>query len=242
MRAFTVWARANRRLRDNPMEGVSGFNAEEDQGYARRSLTEREFGQLIAAALANDLRSWLAGKALGESVPPRHHGPAKMIRADLEAAGIPYETEEGFADFHALRGFYVSALIKSAANIKTLQTLARHSNPSLTIKRYAKANTQDVVEAVQSLPNPAMVAPVRRSLPAQMDAETSAITPAVHGSDLPVDTIREGSAPVASCRSRASGAGGGNGPTCCGRKLWTGSVGDCRMPNGEGGIRTPEGL
>ena len=27
-----------------------------------------------------------------------------MLRVDLEAAGIPYETDSGFADFHSLRG------------------------------------------------------------------------------------------------------------------------------------------
>jgi len=92
------------------------------------------------------------GKAPGQSVFPLHHETAKMIRRDLEAAGIPYETEAGFADFHSLRGTYISALVRSGASIKTVQTLARHSNPALTLARYAKTDLHDVIGAVEFLP------------------------------------------------------------------------------------------
>jgi hypothetical protein len=86
-------------------------------------------------------------------VLPLHARTAEMIRADLEAAGIAYETEDGFADFHSLRGFYISALIRSGASIKTTQTLARHSTPTLTLARYAKLDIHDVTGAVANLPD-----------------------------------------------------------------------------------------
>jgi hypothetical protein len=76
-----------------------------------------------------------------------------MLKIDLEAAGIPYETDSGVADFHSLRGCYISYLISSGASIKTTQTLARHSTPSLTIGIYAKASRFDIDGAVEALPD-----------------------------------------------------------------------------------------
>jgi len=76
-----------------------------------------------------------------------------MLRIDLEAAGIPYETESGVVDFHALRGCYISYLVSSGASVKTCQILARHSTAALTIGTYAKASRLDIGGAVESLPN-----------------------------------------------------------------------------------------
>ena len=78
---------------------------------------------------------------------------AEMLRFDLEAAGIPYETDSGVADFHSLRGCYISYLVASGASVKTCQTLARHSDPKLTIGIYAKASRFDLNSAVESLPD-----------------------------------------------------------------------------------------
>jgi hypothetical protein len=75
-----------------------------------------------------------------------------MLRIDLEAAGIAYETASGVIDFHALRATYVSHLVSSGASVKTCQVLARHSTPNLTIGIYAKASLHDVQGAVERLP------------------------------------------------------------------------------------------
>jgi hypothetical protein len=40
-----------------------------------------------------------------------------MLRVDLEAAGIPYETDSEVADFHVLRAAYVSNLVPSGASV-----------------------------------------------------------------------------------------------------------------------------
>jgi hypothetical protein len=76
-----------------------------------------------------------------------------MIRIDLEAAGVAYETPSGVVDFHALRGCYISFLVSSGASVKTCQTLARHSSPVLTIGIYAKASLLDITGAVDALPD-----------------------------------------------------------------------------------------
>ncbi len=221
LRAFCRWCKADGRMRDEPMAGVTGYNAREDVRHARRSLTEDELSRLIRttegapihhemtgpdramayqlaagtglrvneirsltpesfrldrpapcvalkaadeknrqgneqpipAPLVVDLRRWLAGRPVGESVLPLTPRTGDMIREDLEAAGIAYETAEGFADFHALRAFYISSLIRSGASVKTTQALARHSTPALTLARYAKVDVHDVAGAVSNLPD-----------------------------------------------------------------------------------------
>ena len=66
------------------------------------------------------------------------------LPTDPTAAGIPYETDSGVADFHRLRGVCVSNLVSSGASVKTCQVLARHSSPILTIGIYAKASLRDI--------------------------------------------------------------------------------------------------
>ena len=78
---------------------------------------------------------------------------AEMLRVDLESAGIAYETASGVADFHALRAAYVTNLVASGASVKTCQTLARHSTPTLTIGLYAKVSLHDIKGAVENLPD-----------------------------------------------------------------------------------------
>ena len=80
--------------------------------------------QPIAESLARELRLWLVGKPPGRSVFPLHHETAKAMARDLEAVGIAYETDEGTADFHALRSFYATSLIRSGANIAEFHKLS----------------------------------------------------------------------------------------------------------------------
>ena len=106
---------------------------------AAYSKRRRDDTQPIPLALAAALRRRLASKAPGSSVfgkLTKH--TAEMIRADLEAAGISYRDASGrVADFHALRHSYVTALAKSNAPVKIVQSLARHSTPSLTLGVYS---------------------------------------------------------------------------------------------------------
>jgi hypothetical protein len=57
------------------------------------------------------------------------------------------------------RSAYVGELVRSGASVKTCQTLARHSTPSLTIGVYADASLHDIVGAVDSLPDLTTVGP-----------------------------------------------------------------------------------
>jgi hypothetical protein len=48
----------------------------------------------------------------------------------------------------------ISDLVSSGVSVKTCQSLARHSTPSLTIAVYAKASLHDIKGAVENLPDP----------------------------------------------------------------------------------------
>jgi hypothetical protein len=78
---------------------------------------------------------------------------ADMLKIDLKAAGVPYETHEGCFDFHVNRVTYISNLMAGGTSVKTCQELARHHDPALTIGIYAKTSLHDVQGAVESLPD-----------------------------------------------------------------------------------------
>jgi integrase len=111
--------------------------------------------QPLPTAVADRLRPWLAGKAPGRPVfAGMTCRTALMLRRDLAAAGVEYETSEGVADFYAARVSYITNLVASGASVKTCQTLARHSTPVLTIGVYARTSLHDIKGAVEALPDP----------------------------------------------------------------------------------------
>jgi integrase len=122
---------------------------------AAYSKRRRDDAQPIRPDLADSLRAWLATKAPGRPVfgtLTRH--TARMMRRDLEAAGVPYrDGSNRVADFHSLRHSYVSALARSNAPVKVIQTLARHSTPSLTFGVYAHIGVFDQTAALEALPD-----------------------------------------------------------------------------------------
>ena len=175
-----------------------------------RNLPEEGTEQPIAPGLARDLRAWPRDKPPGLPALPVHHETAKAMRRDLEAAGIPYATDEGIADFHSLRGFYISSLIRSGASIKTVQVLARHSNPSLTLARYARINVHDVAGAVDSLPD--LSGSGDEAEPMARTGTDSASALPVRGSESPVGRGRAGSVPDASRRDGVGAEENPDGP------------------------------
>ena len=126
----------------------------------------REAVQPLPPALAARLAPWLATLPSGRPIFNMPERTAEMIRVDLAAAGLEYETPSGFADFHSLRGVYISDLVASGASVKVCQTLARHSTPSLTIGLYAKASLHDIKGAVASLPDPGKDTPKSEAMAA----------------------------------------------------------------------------
>ncbi len=106
--------------------------------------------------------------------------PHLMIKADLKTAGIDYETDEGTAYFHSLRHIYATALQMTAGNVKTAQTLMRHSDPRLTLNIYTHGIPEQERAAIEALP----------------DLNVSAEQRKTGTDDRPVDCIAEESSAV----------------------------------------------
>ena len=66
---------------------------------------------------------------------------------------LTYKNFDGrFADFHSLRHTFITNLGKAKVSPKTAQTLARHSDISLTMNIYSHIEEEDQIEAINALP------------------------------------------------------------------------------------------
>ena len=128
---------------------------------AAYSKRRRDDVQPIRPDLADALRPWLASRAPGKPVWGKLTKHTNiLIQSDLARAGIPYrDGADRVADFHALRHSYVTALAMSSAPVKVVQTLARHSTPTLTLGIYAHVGLYDQTSALDALPDLTPTAP-----------------------------------------------------------------------------------
>ena len=130
--------------------------------------------QPIDPALADALAGWLRGKADTGPVLALPGETAEMLHTDMrrakwawwrEAAGAderkkraakdflkPVDGEGRIVDFHALRHYYISQVVRSGASVKVCMDLARHSTPTLTLGRYAHTRLADLRGAVPTVP------------------------------------------------------------------------------------------
>jgi len=106
-----------------------------------------------------EIPTWLVD-ALKESSEDKSPGdpllnvPTHMDRSfnrDLEKAKISKHTPAGRLDFHSLRVAYTTLLFESGTDLKTAQTLARHSTASLTLDTYARTRPERVFRAVDQV-------------------------------------------------------------------------------------------
>jgi site-specific recombinase XerD len=102
------------------------------------------------------LRTWLKGLKPAEKLFSGLENKKTwlMVRKDLERVGIPYETEEGIADFHAAgRHTHITELLRNGATLPEAKELARHSDVNMTM-RYTHIGIKDQAKAVANLPAP----------------------------------------------------------------------------------------
>ena len=126
------------------LDGSEPYIRVEAANEKRRRGTD----QPITPELAGALRPFLEGKPPGQPVLPVPQLTARMLREDLDRAGIPAETPDGVIDFHALRATYATHLLESGANPKVVMILLRVSSLDL-VMRYAKATAAGVRDALQ---------------------------------------------------------------------------------------------
>ena len=78
----------------------------------------------------------------------------KEEKRRLDADFLLYQDEKGkFADFHCLRHTFITNLGRAKVSPKTAQTLARHSDISLTMKVYTHIDQEEQIEAINLLPS-----------------------------------------------------------------------------------------
>lgn len=116
----------------------------------RRRRDEQPVGEDVAAAL----RTWLDEHGEAETpVFPLPGKTARMLRADLEAAGIPIRDGSGrVVDFHALRTTFGTRLARAGVHPKLAQDLMRHSTINLTMNLYTMTVLGERAAALAKLP------------------------------------------------------------------------------------------
>lgn len=105
---------------------------------------------------AAELRGFLANKLPVATVfpMPRPETVVVMLRADLEAEGIPYRDDVGrVVDFHALRVTFASLLLRAGVDVRTAKDLMRHSTIAMTADVYACTMRGSQSDAVKRLPD-----------------------------------------------------------------------------------------
>jgi len=114
----------------------------------------------VPQSLADSLRPWLAAKPKGIKLWPGkwYREAAEMLRKDLAAAGIEYETKDGVFDFHATRHTAITRGSR-VMPIVDLKMFARHAKIETTMK-YVQTCEQELREQVD------MLAPIGASAPA----------------------------------------------------------------------------
>jgi integrase len=106
--------------------------------------------------LVSKLRVWLKGLKPTDKLFPKldRRKTWLMVKKDLERVGIPYENEDGIADFHASgRHTYITQLLRNGATLPEAKELARHSDVNMTMK-YTHIGLDDQAKAVANLPAP----------------------------------------------------------------------------------------
>ena len=133
----------------------------------------REALQPLPSDVAEALTDYLRGKPAGIPVWPGKWRGWRMMKADLRVARrgwleestnarerderdrsdfLSYRDAQGrYADFHALRHSYITAIGKTGASPKVHQELARHSTYAMT-GRYTHARLHDLAATVAALP------------------------------------------------------------------------------------------
>lgn len=122
---------------------------------AKHSKNGKEAVQPITREMADAFRPFLEGKEQGRPVVVVPEKLAKLLRIDMDAAGIVYGRKRkgvaatGVVDGHALRSTYCTWLLESGANIKIVQILMRHADVKTTM-RYVKVTDKGIRDALNN--------------------------------------------------------------------------------------------
>ncbi|MCL2306134.1 MAG: tyrosine-type recombinase/integrase [Planctomycetaceae bacterium] len=104
--------------------------------------TERSVSKVIEFDLSAARTFWIAESETEEEEKRRE---ASDFLRHKNSAGK-------YADFHSLRHTFITNLVRAKVSPKAAQTLARHSDISLTMNVYTHITEEEQIEAINSLP------------------------------------------------------------------------------------------
>lgn len=81
--------------------------------------------------------------------PVQKFNPDRLLKHDLEKAGIPRTTERGVFDFHSLRHMTATLLAATGAQPKVIQSHMRHGSIKLTLDTYGHLFDKDRLRAAE---------------------------------------------------------------------------------------------
>ncbi len=110
----------------------------------------------LVADMADATHGKLLDAPLFESLSQDH--AARALQRECRKAGIPIQTNEGRVVFHSLRVTFVTELLGTGADSKTVQTLARHGDPRLTYNVYGKMRQDGLRDALRTLDSKLLLA------------------------------------------------------------------------------------
>jgi integrase len=109
----------------------------------------------LQADLAEDLKRWVeaTGKAGVDKLFRVPVELVKILKRDLQLAGVAYKDEHGRAfDVHALRHTTATFLGRGKVTPRVAQGFMRHSDIKLTMQTYTDPRLLDEAEALAALP------------------------------------------------------------------------------------------
>ncbi|HLP41241.1 MAG TPA: site-specific integrase [Fibrobacteria bacterium] len=111
---------------------------------ARHAKNRKSSEFYLPAAYQEELYAFSLGRRVDEKlflgISETHS--TKTLRRDLKKAGVAVETPEGRIDFHALRVTFLTWINELGEDVKTVQDLARHSDPRMTFGTYTKSREE----------------------------------------------------------------------------------------------------
>jgi integrase len=111
---------------------------------------------LLVPGFAKELRQWIvdARKLPEDALFSVRNEMVKTLKADLEAAGIPFKDEQGRqVDFHALRMTADTMLGVAGVPARVRQLFMRHSDIRLTLQTYDDSSLYELQDAVRAMEN-----------------------------------------------------------------------------------------
>lgn len=109
----------------------------------------------LVPSLSRDLKSWIADTCKAPDDPlfevPEARNMARQHKARVDFAGIPYNTDHGFADFHSLRKTINTQLRIRGVPLRLRQRFLRHAAADLATTSYDDERTTELRPIVELL-------------------------------------------------------------------------------------------